>query len=92
MKAIWNGKVLAESDETILVEGNHYFPPESLVDEYFKPSTYQTSCIWKGTAFYFSLVVDGKTNENAAWYYPAPLEKAVNITNYVAFWKGVEVV
>jgi len=92
MKAIWNGKVLADSDETIVVEGNHYFPPESLVDEYFTPSAHQRSCFWKGTAFYFSLVVDGETNENAAWYYPAPLEKAVNITNYVAFWKGVEVV
>ena len=89
--AIWNGKVVAESDRTILVEGNHYFPPESIHEEYFKPSDTQTTCGWKGTASYKSLSVDGETNTDACWYYPSPKEQASNIKDHFAFWKGVTV-
>ncbi|MEM6378957.1 MAG: DUF427 domain-containing protein [Bacteroidota bacterium] len=91
MKATWNGQVIAESDETIVIEGNHYFPPSSINKAYLADSDYETTCPWKGQASYFSLEVDGKQNENAAWYYPAPSEKAASIKNYVAFWKGVNV-
>jgi uncharacterized protein (DUF427 family) len=91
MKAIWNGAVLAESNRTEVVEGNHYFPADSLHHEYFKESPHQTVCGWKGTASYFTLVVDGKTNENAAWYYATPKDAASNIAGYVAFWKGVQI-
>lgn len=90
-KAIWNGAVLAESDTTELVEGNHYFPPESLSREHFRECAKQTSCPWKGTASYFDIVVDGQVNEAAAWYYPEPKPEASNIRGHVAFWKGVEV-
>jgi uncharacterized protein (DUF427 family) len=90
-KAIWNGAVIAESDQTIVVEGNHYFPPDSLKREYFKPSTHTTVCGWKGTANYYDVVVDGQTNANAAWYYANPLPAAAQIAGYVAFWKGVQV-
>ena len=90
-KAIWNGQVLAESDETIVVEGNHYFPPESVNMELFKNSETHTVCPWKGTASYYSVEVDGETNNDAAWYYPDAKYPAKNIENYVAFWKGVEV-
>ncbi len=92
MKAIWNNKVLAESNETIVIEGNHYFPPESLNDDYFKKSATHTVCPWKGVASYYNVEVDGETNSDAAWYYPETKELANKIKNYVAFWKGVEVV
>jgi uncharacterized protein (DUF427 family) len=92
MKAMWNGAVLAESDRTEVVEGNHYFPPDALHRPYFKDSSHHTECSWKGTASYYTLEVDGKVNENAAWYYPDPRPAARNITGYVAFWKGVQVV
>ena len=90
-KAIWNGKVIAESDDTIVIEGNHYFPPESVNTELFKSSDTHTVCPWKGTASYYSIEVDGEVNEDAAWYYPDAKYAAKNIENYVAFWKGVEV-
>jgi len=92
MKAIWNNVKLAESDKTIVVEGNHYFPPESVNEQYFKESATHTTCPWKGVAGYFDIVVDGQNNADAAWYYPEPKEAASEIKNYVAFWKGVEVV
>ena len=91
MKAIWNNQVIAESNDTIVVENNHYFPKESVRAEYLKPSPVHTKCPWKGIASYYSLEVDGKENRDAAWYYPEPKEAAANITNYVAFWKGVNV-
>jgi len=91
MKAIWNGVVIAESDQTIVVEGNHYFPPDSLHKEFFKPSTTTTVCGWKGTANYYTLEVNGKQNVDAAWYYASPKEAAKQIAGYVAFWKGVTV-
>ncbi len=90
MKAIWKGAVLAESDDTIIIEGNHYFPAESLNREFFKPSDTNTVCGWKGTANYFDVVVNDKTNKNAAWFYPAPKDAAREIAGRVAFWKGVE--
>ncbi len=91
MKAIWNNKVIAESDKTIVVERNHYFPPESVKKEFFEESGTHTTCPWKGLASYHTLVVDGKRNPDAAWYYPAPRELARGIKNYVAFWKGVTI-
>lgn len=91
MKAIWNGKVLAESEDTIVVEGNHYFPEDSINKEYFQKSETHTVCGWKGTASYYDVVVDGEKNADAAWFYPDTKEDAKNIENYVAFWKGVEV-
>lgn len=91
MKAIWENVILAESNATILVEGNHYFPPDSINKHYFKDSNTQTTCPWKGLASYYHIVVDGKVNQDAAWYYPDPKPAAGNIKNYVAFWKGVEV-
>ncbi|HEX8368835.1 MAG TPA: DUF427 domain-containing protein [Pyrinomonadaceae bacterium] len=92
MKAIWNGAVLAESDETIVVEGNHYFPENSINKEYFQPSETHTICGWKGTASYYDVVAGGATNKDAAWFYPDAKTEAKEIENYVAFWKGVEVV
>ena len=91
MKAIWNGTVIAESDQTVVVEGNHYFPPESLKKELLVSSSHQTTCPWKGLASYYSIVVDGEENTNAAWYYPSPKEAASEIKDHVAFWKGVQV-
>lgn len=91
MKAIWNGAVLAESDATVVVENNHYFPAESINREYFQPSETHTTCGWKGEASYYTIAVDGQTNPDAAWYYPMPKPDAANITNHVAFWKGVQV-
>lgn len=91
MKAIWNGEVIAESDDTVVIEGNHYFPPESIKKEFFKPTETHTVCPWKGTASYYSIEVDGKSNPDAAWYYPEVSELAKNIKGRVAFWKGVEV-
>lgn len=90
-KAIWNGKVLAASDETVVVDSNHYFPPDSINREYFRESDHHTVCGWKGTASYFDVVVDGDTNQEAAWYYPEPKAAVSNIRDHVAFWKGVEV-
>lgn len=92
MKAIWNDQIIAESDQTIILENNHYFPVESIKDNYFKPSDTHTFCPWKGKASYYTLDVDGKENKDAAWYYPQPSEAAGHIKGYVAFWKGVEVV
>ena len=91
MKAVWNGTVLAESNDTRVVEGNHYFPAGSIRPEFFKPSSTHTVCPWKGTASYYTLEVDGATNPDAAWFYPQPKDAAKEIENYVAFWKGVEV-
>lgn len=91
MKAVWNGEILAESDETKVIEGNHYFPPESIGESYFEKSDYTTNCPWKGKASYYSISVNGKKNENAAWYYPDTKSAANEIKNYVAFWKGVKV-
>lgn len=89
-KAVWNGVTLAESDETEVVEGNHYFPPSSIRREFFRESSHTTFCGWKGTASYFDVVVDGEKNPQAAWYYAEPKEAASNIRDHVAFWKGVE--
>lgn len=91
MKAIWNGQVIAESNQTIVVEGNHYFPDESVKKQYLSESPTHTTCPWKGVASYYNISVDGKTNEDAAWYYPEVSELAKGIKGYVAFWKGVEV-
>jgi len=90
-QAIWNGTVIAESDATRVVEGNHYFPPDSLKQEYFRPSDHHSVCGWKGTASYYDIEVEGHVNANAAWYYPTPKPDAAEIGNYVAFWNGVEV-
>ena len=91
MKAVWNGAVIAESDETVVVEGNHYFPPESLNRDHLQDSDHATVCPWKGTAGYFDVVVDGATNANAAWVYRDPKDAAAEIKDHVAFWKAVEV-
>jgi len=91
MKAIWNGKVIAESDDTVVIEGNHYFPVNSIKKEFYSESSTSSICPWKGTASYYSLKVDGKENQDAAWYYPQPKEAAKVIKDRVAFWKGVEV-
>jgi uncharacterized protein (DUF427 family) len=90
-RATWNTKVLAESDRTIVVEGNHYFPPDSIRKEFFRQSNAHTTCPWKGLASYYDVQVDGAVNKDAAWYYPAPKEAAKQIKNYVAFWHGVKV-
>ena len=92
MKAIWNNEILAESDKTVVVEGNHYFPEDSINKEFFKQSETHTVCGWKGTASYYDVVANGKTNKDAAWFYPTPKDDAKEIENHVAFWKGVEVV
>lgn len=91
MQAIWNGAVIAESDKTVVVDGNHYFPMASIHREYFKESKKTTVCSWKGTANYFTLSVNGDSNPDAAWYYAAPKSAASEIKNHVAFWRGVEV-
>ena len=91
-KAIWNGQVLAESDRTVMVEGNHYFPPETINRQFFIESDSHTICPWKGTASYYNIHVDGKVNHDAAWYYPKPSEAAKIIKDYVAFWRGIEVI
>lgn len=90
-KASWNGAVIAQSDATLVVEGNHYFPPDSVDARYLRPSDTHTECSWKGTASYHDIVVDGEANRDAAWYYPDPKPEANNIKGYLAFWKGVEV-
>jgi uncharacterized protein (DUF427 family) len=91
-KAIWNGAVLAESDRTLVVEGNHYFPPDSVKREYFGESDTHTTCGWKGVASYYTIRVDDKTNADGAWFYPDPKPAAAQIKDYVAFWHGVKVV
>lgn len=90
-KAIWNGQVIAESDETVNIEGNAYFPPESVNMDFMKESSTNTVCAWKGTANYYTIEVDGKENVDAAWYYPEVSELAKSIKGYVAFWKGVTI-
>lgn len=90
-RAIWNGRVVAESDRFETVEGNVYFPPETIRREFFRPSDTHTVCPWKGTASYYTLEVDGKENKDAAWYYPETKQAANNIRGYVAFWRGVTV-
>lgn len=90
-RAIWKGTVIAETDKHELVEGNVYFPPETIKREYFKPTPTHTVCSWKGTASYYSVVVNGEENKDAAWYYPHPKPAAANIKDYVAFWRGVTV-
>lgn len=92
MKAIWNGQVLAESDETVVIEGNHYFPIDAIKKNFFKDSPSHTVCPWKGTASYYTLKVNEKENQDAAWFYPEPKEAAKVIKDRVAFWKGVEVI
>lgn len=91
MKATFKGVLLAESDNTKHIEGNHYFPEDSINKKYFKPSNHNTVCPWKGKASYYDIEVEGETNENAAWYYPEPNEAAKEIQDHVAFWNGVEV-
>lgn len=92
MKAIWNDVVIAESDQTVKVEGNHYFPPNTIKQEYFKQSPRSTVCPWKGTASYYDIEVAGKTNPGAAWYYPQPSDAAKQIKGHIAFWQGVRVI
>ena len=91
MKATWNGAVLAESDDTVVVEGNHYFPSDSVNREHLRESEKHTVCPWKGTASYYDVVVGGETNKDAAWYYPQPKDAAKEIKDRVAFWRGVKV-
>ncbi|WP_417849251.1 DUF427 domain-containing protein [Thalassoglobus sp.] len=92
MKAIWNEIIVAESDDTVVVDGNHYFPRESLSDEFIEESSTTSVCSWKGTANYFTLRVNGKTNPDAVWYYAEPKEEAQQIAGRVAFWRGVQIV
>jgi len=89
MKAIWNNQVIAESNDTVIVEGNHYFPADAVKKELLKPSDTHTTCPWKGLASYYSLTVDGKTNEDSAWFYSEPKEAAKEIKDYIAFGRGV---
>lgn len=90
-KAIWNGAVIAESEDTVVVEGNHYFPPDSVNRDYLQDSQTQTTCPWKGEASYYHVMVNGELNADAAWYYPDPKSKASHIKDHLAFWHGVEV-
>ncbi len=92
MKAIWNGQVIAESQDTVIVEGNHYFPEGSIRKEFFSNSDHKTVCGWKGEASYYDVAVEGQINEASAWYYPQPKSAAAQITSRVAFWRGIEVV
>lgn len=91
MKAIWNNKVIAESNETVVIENNHYFPHDSIKKEFFKTSNLHSVCPWKGTASYYTLEVDGKQNMDAVWFYPEVSELAKGIKNKVAFWRGVKI-
>ena len=91
MQAIWNGQVIADSKHTIVIESNHYFPADSLIKDFYKPSSYSTHCSWKGQASYYDICVNGDTNQAAAWYYPEALSKAKAIEGMVAFWRGVEI-
>ncbi len=92
MKAIWNNETIAESNDTVVVESNHYFPPDSIHQEFLMGSETHTTCPWKGQADYYNVVVDGQTNPDAAWYYPHPKQAAENIKGRIAFWRGVQVV
>ncbi len=91
MKAIYNGEIIAQSNDTIVIEGNHYFPPSSLKNNFLKESSTHTTCPWKGVASYYNIEVNGTTNNDAAWFYPNPSNKAKEIKDYVAFWKGVQI-
>ena len=91
IQAVWNGAVLAQSDRTVVVEGNHYFPPQDVETEYLSPSSDHSVCPWKGTASYYDVVVEGGRNPGAAWYYPEPKEAAAEIKDHIAFWRGVKV-
>jgi uncharacterized protein (DUF427 family) len=98
MKATWNDTVIAEADksELIYIEGNWYFPPQSIKNDYFTPNDHHTTCFWKGEASYYNITVNGEVNDSAAWYYPAPMDGSIekvkkDFTNYVAFWRGVQV-
>jgi uncharacterized protein (DUF427 family) len=91
MIARWKDRVIAESDATVVVEGNHYFPPADIKQEYMRDSDHTSICGWKGTAHYYSIDVEGELNSDAAWYYPQPKSAAAEISGYVAFWKGVQV-
>jgi uncharacterized protein (DUF427 family) len=90
-KAIWENTVLAESDRTIEIEGNQYFPPDAVRQEFLKPNDHHTTCPWKGLASYYDIEINGKKNSSAAWYYPEPKPPANQIKNYVAFWRGVKI-
>jgi len=90
-RAVWKGVVLAESEQTVVVEGNHYFPPEAIHWKYFTPSETHTVCPWKGTASYYQVTIDGQVNRDAAWYYPDPKPAAASIKGRIAFWRGVRV-
>ena len=90
-KAIWNDTVIAESDDTIIVEGNHYFPPEAVNSQYLKKSRHRSICLWKGIASYYSIEVEGELNRDAAWYYSRPIRPAAKIKGRIAFWRGVKV-
>jgi uncharacterized protein (DUF427 family) len=90
-RAVWNGEVIAESDTTVMVEGNHYFPPDSVKRDLLADSPTSSVCPWKGTAAYYDIVVEGETNAGAAWYYPEPKPEAAEIKDHVAFWNGVKV-
>lgn len=92
MRAIWKDIVLARSDDTVVVEGNHYFPADALNQEYFRPSDHHSVCPWKGTASYYDVVVGDEVNAQSAWYYPQPKEAAAQIAGRVAFWRGIQVV
>ncbi len=91
MKAVWNNTVIAQSDETVVVEGNHYFPSDSVNREYLKSSSTHTTCPWKGVASYYTIEADGKSNPDAAWYYPQPKPGAEQVKDRIAFWKGVKI-
>ena len=91
MKAEWNGTIIAESDDTVVVETNHYFPVDSIKEEYFMKNSNNSICPWKGEANYYDLLVDGKTNADAAWYYPEPKDAAKEIKGRIAFWRGVKI-
>lgn len=96
MKATWNNQIIAESDKTIFIEGNQYFPKESVNSDFLEESDTHTTCFWKGEASYYNVVVDGQKNADAAWYYPVPMNGSIekvgsDFTNYIAFWRGVEV-
>ena len=91
MKASWENTVLAESDDTIVIEGNHYFPPDAIKKQLFRASATHSTCPWKGVASYYNVQIGDKVNEDAAWYYPEPKDAAKSIKNYVAFWRGVKV-
>ncbi|WP_151478532.1 DUF427 domain-containing protein [Streptomyces albicerus] len=91
LRAVWNGTVIAEAPRTVIVQGNHYFPPEALHREYFTETRSRSLCFWKGLARYYTVMVDGRTNRNAAWYYPHPSPLARRIKNHVAFWQGVRI-